>query len=162
MDSKYYIKALTDNETLSLLKDKKFNTLHPVKCDKCGNTTDFRQKLYRVDTKPKKIDEDERQFFLRHHMKQNYNFDLGFIKNWLGPATYDEYFHGHYRDTMTTALYLNDRAAAHGEQVKFARVGLGPLANKFNIENKSAHDALQDCVVTAAVYKKLCQQGLLG
>jgi len=80
MDSKYYIKALTDNETLSLLKDKKFNTLHPVKCDKCGNTTDFQQKLYRVDTKPKKIDEDERQNFLRYHMKKSYNYDSIFFK----------------------------------------------------------------------------------
>ena len=80
MDSKYYIKALTDNETLSLLSNKKFNSLHPVKCNHCGNTTDFQQKLYRVDTKPKKIDEDDRQIFLRYHMKQNYNYDSIFFK----------------------------------------------------------------------------------
>ncbi len=80
MDSKYYIKALTDNEIRSLLSDKKFNSLHPVKCNQCGNTTGFRQKLYRVDTNPKKIDVDESQNFLRYYMKKNYNYDSIFFK----------------------------------------------------------------------------------
>ncbi len=80
MDNKYFIKALPEKEILSLLKDKKFNTLHPMKCNKCGNSTDFQQKLFRVDTEPTKIDEDERQDFLRYHMKQKYNLDSIFFK----------------------------------------------------------------------------------
>lgn len=82
MTIRYYIKELTNNEIKSLLSDKKFSCLHPVKCNQCGNTTDFQQKLYRIDTIPKKIaiDKDERQNFLCYHMKKNYNYDSIFFK----------------------------------------------------------------------------------
>lgn len=138
MDSKYYIKALTDNETLSLLKDKKFNTLHPVKCDKCGNTTDFRQKLYRVDTKPKKIDEDERQFFLRHHMKQNYNFDSIFFKIRNNINYIDTAFCKKCNSNMITYdIKLGDEEFE--EMAKFLNVPV----DEFRLEMRKIHNRLK-------------------
>jgi DNA polymerase III epsilon subunit-like protein len=92
---------------------------------------------------------------------QNYSFDIAFIKKWLGVSTYDTNFHYHHRDTMITANWLNDSAAFHGEKVPFSKVSLQWLCNKLEVQSERAHDALSDCVSTAAVYKKMLQMGLL-
>lgn len=91
---------------------------------------------------------------------QNYSFDIGFIKKWLGFTSYDEHFHYHYRDTMIAANWLNDSAAFHGEKVPFSKVSLQYLCSTFQIKTERAHDALSDCVNTAQVYKKMLQMGL--
>lgn len=93
---------------------------------------------------------------------QNYFFDMPFLKHWLGISLYDSIFHYHPRDTMATAIYLNDRAACHAEEVPFSKVGLTWLARKLGVEMNAsrAHDALSDCQVTAGVYKALVNQGL--
>ena len=138
MDNKYYIKALTDNEILSLLSDKKFNTLHPVKCDQCGNTTDFQQKLYRVDTKPKKIDEDERQIFLRYHMKQSYNFDSIFFKIRNNINYIDTAFCKKCNSNMITYdIKLGDEEFE--EMAKFLNVPV----DEFRLEMRKIHDRLK-------------------
>ena len=93
---------------------------------------------------------------------QNYPFDMGFMKVWLGHETYAEYFHYHFRDTMIVAQYLNDRAGMHAEKVPFSKTSLTWLANKMNVPHEKAHDALADCQTTAEVYRRLLQQGLLG
>jgi len=93
---------------------------------------------------------------------QNYGFDKGFIKAWLGVETYNDYFHYGERDTKAIANYLNDRAAMHVEKVPFSKTSLTWLANKLNVPHEKAHDALADCVTTAKVYQRFLQQGLLG
>lgn len=98
---------------------------------------------------------------------QNYQFDKGFIQGWLGFKQYEELFHYHYRDTMIAANYLNDRASflQPGESVPFSKCSLQWLSKKLGVESDRAHDSLQDCLTTAAVYKKLLTtmpQGLLG
>ena len=92
---------------------------------------------------------------------QNFAFDKGFIMRWLGLDTYDYYFDYHYKDTMIAANYLNDRAAMHAEKVPFSKIRLAWLAKCFDIDHKNAHNALQDCIVTAKVYKKMLLEGLL-
>ena len=91
---------------------------------------------------------------------QNYAFDLRFIQAWLGINMYNEYFNYHYKDTMIAAGYLNDRAAMHGEKVPYSKVNLKWLCNKHNVDNTGAHDALQDCIRTAKVYKEMIKVGL--
>lgn len=88
---------------------------------------------------------------------QNYQFDKGFISAWLGFKHYDELFYYHYRDTMIAANFINDRAAflTPGEPVPFAKCNLQWLATKMGVQTDRAHDALQDCLACAAVYKKL-------
>lgn len=86
---------------------------------------------------------------------QNYQFDRGFISAWLGHKMYEELFHYHYRDTMIAANFINDRAAFMAEPVPFVKTNLQWLAQKLNIQTDKAHDALQDCLTCAGVYKKL-------
>lgn len=82
--------------------------------------------------------------------------DKLFIQQWLGPLTFDLIFHFHYRDTMTTALYLNDRADKQVEQIPFPKVGLQYLVSSLKIETDGrAHTAIDDCVTTAKVYERL-------
>ena len=93
---------------------------------------------------------------------QNYAFDKAFIINWLGAELYNEFFHYHHRDTMCAAAYLNDKAAMHAEKVPFSKLKLTWLAYKLNIEYNNKHDALDDCRVTAEVYRKLLKRGLFS
>lgn len=92
---------------------------------------------------------------------QNYSFDKPFIASWLGRALYDEWFSPHYRDTMHSALYLNDRASFHAHDPKFHKVNLTWLCKVYNVDNPRAHNALSDCCATAAVYKKMCMEGVM-
>lgn len=91
---------------------------------------------------------------------QNYGFDLRFIQAWIGIAMYNEYFHYHYKDTMIAAGYLNDRAAMHGEKVPYSKVNLQYLCSTHKIKTERSHDALQDCLATAKVYKEMLKIGL--
>lgn len=92
---------------------------------------------------------------------QNYAFDKAFIMKWLGFETYEEMFFYHFRDTMSSALFLNDHAAVHGEEVPFKKVNLSWLAKQTNTPLNRAHDALQDCLATAGVYRHLIRQSLV-
>lgn len=96
---------------------------------------------------------------------QNYVFDRAFIYKWLGTETYEYLFHHTFRDTMTSALYLNDRQSFFGEPVPFSKVKLSWLSKKLDVDYQGAHDALQDCLITAEVYRKMLTHvnfGLLG
>lgn len=93
---------------------------------------------------------------------QNYTFDQSFIQAWLGVTTYNDLFSYQYRDTQRAALYLNDRAGMHAEDVPFAITDLDFLARRSGVESVRAHDALSDCVTTAGIYRYMLQRGLLG
>lgn len=93
---------------------------------------------------------------------QNYAFDRAFIQQWLGVQMYNDFFDYHYRDTMITAGYINDRAACHAEVVPFSKINLQWLAKQLNVETDRAHDALQDCLTCAEVYRQLLYRGLKG
>lgn len=85
----------------------------------------------------------------------NYAFDKGFMIQWLGREQYDEFFHWHDRCSMRAAIYLNDLAAMQGEKPPFSKVNLAWLCKALDVPHGRAHDALQDCLATAQVYKKL-------
>ena len=93
---------------------------------------------------------------------QNYAaFDKGHMQAWLGIPEYEDIFDFHCRDTMTTALYLNDRAGMHAEKVPYPKVNLAYLASQLKISHERGHDSLQDCIVTAKVYKRMVEQGVI-
>ena len=85
----------------------------------------------------------------------NYIFDHGFIVKWLGLDLYNQYFHGHYRDTMILASMLNDMHALRLHDVPYNKVKLSWLATQLGIEQFQAHDALEDARVTAEVYRRM-------
>jgi DNA polymerase III epsilon subunit-like protein len=94
----------------------------------------------------------------------NVSFDINFITAWLTQPVYSQFFDYHIRDTACVAQFLNDHAAMHGERVPYSKVNLNWLCNQLNVDfpTKRQHDALQDCIVTAQVYKRLIQHGLLA
>jgi DNA polymerase III epsilon subunit-like protein len=63
---------------------------------------------------------------------------------------------------MVVAAYLNDRAAMHARPVEFNKITLEWVAKVYHIHNDRAHDALQDCIQVANVYKEMCRQGILA
>jgi len=89
---------------------------------------------------------------------QNYQFDKGFLVEWLGCLNYNQRFHYHYRDTMISAMFINDVAESRGAEKPFKSVSLNSLCRVLGIENLKAHDALADCHAEAEVYQKLLLQ----
>jgi DNA polymerase III epsilon subunit-like protein len=88
-------------------------------------------------------------------LAHNWAFESSFLKAWLGVEMTDQLFHSHARDSMLTAIAINDRAACQGEPIPFARVALSTLCTKLNIVNTNPHDALADCLAGAQVYYTL-------
>lgn len=88
-------------------------------------------------------------------LAQNWVFEYGFLKAWLGPDMFAEIFDARYRDTMVSSLYLNDRADFHHERYPFPKNKLSYLASQLKVEQIKAHEALSDCVTTAEVYRRM-------
>lgn len=89
-------------------------------------------------------------------LAHNWLFDRDFIREWVGgPISFDHFFHFHYRDSMTAALFLNDRAEQKMEKPPYPKVSLGYCGSMLSVTNLKAHDALQDCVATAEVYRRM-------
>jgi len=88
---------------------------------------------------------------------QQYSFDEGFIKTWLGDDKYGKIFARGYRDTKTVALFLNDLATVKGQKKPFERVNNKVLTSVLKVSNEKAHDALSDARATAEVYRKMIE-----
>lgn len=84
----------------------------------------------------------------------NLQFDIPFIKEWLGIASYELCFSPHVRDTMTLALACNDIC----DEPPFENVKLSTLCNFFKIEQIAAHTSFDDCIVTAKCYSSLIRK----
>lgn len=85
----------------------------------------------------------------------NWIFDRGFIIDWLGKESFDSFFHYLYRDTQVAALFLNDTNGYRGRKIEFPKVGLGSLVSRLGATNLKPHDALQDALASAEVYRRL-------
>jgi len=87
----------------------------------------------------------------------NYQFDMGFIKKWLGLTTYNDCFHYHYRDSMNAANFLNDRADFRVEERPFDKVSLQKIVTKMELPKRMAHTALDDAINTTLIYKRMVE-----
>ena len=90
-------------------------------------------------------------------MAQNWPFDRSFLIEWLGNASYEHLFSPLYRDTMTIAIFHSDLCDFRSDKVKFVQYNLQYLCQKLGVINQKQHDALQDCIATAEVYRRLLQ-----
>ncbi len=90
-------------------------------------------------------------------LAQNWPFDCEFVSDWLGRESCKQYFDSRYRDSMVAATFMNDRADFQGEPLPHAKVNLQYLASTYKVEHQRAHDALQDCIVTAEIYRLMCK-----
>lgn len=89
---------------------------------------------------------------------QNYCFDRGFLIKWLGPLSFDYIFHPCYRDTLSTSLFMNDFAEYRGEPYPFQKNNLQYLCSTLNVQRDRRHTALDDCIATAEVYRRMVRQ----
>lgn len=88
-------------------------------------------------------------------LAQNWPFDREFIIEWLGRASFEFSFFPVYRDTMTVSAFIRDQQELRSEKISFPQNNLSFLCNNLGIKNQKPHDALQDAIVTAEVYRRL-------
>lgn len=88
-------------------------------------------------------------------LTQNAPFDIPRLQLWLGQDGYEYCFARRGRDTMFSALKMNDEAAWKCQPIPFPNAGLKGLCAKLGIVLDNHHDSLADCIATAAVYKEL-------
>ncbi len=86
-------------------------------------------------------------------LAQNWPFDKSFIVEWLGEKTFDLLFSPRYRDSMVIAAFQSDRQGYLNQKVTLAQYNLTYLAYHAQYKNPKPHDALQDCIATAKIYK---------
>ena len=75
-------------------------------------------------------------------------------------CNFDSFFHPWYRDTLVSAQLLNDKYAMDpncvlDHKVPFPKSNLTYLCACLKIKNLKPHDALQDALATAEVYRKM-------
>lgn len=84
------------------------------------------------------------------------SFDLPFLVEFFGGhESYQEFFRSDVRDVQRSATFLNDLAEHRSEVVPFPRIALYYLCACLDVNNKDQHDAMQDALATAEVYRKL-------
>lgn len=89
---------------------------------------------------------------------QNWPFDREHLIEWLGYKTFDYMFCPYYRDTMCMSLMDNDIAAWHDNPYPYQHNHLGAICSANNIKRDRKHTALDDCVDTAAAFKRMIQR----
>jgi DNA polymerase III epsilon subunit-like protein len=94
-------------------------------------------------------------------LAHNWPFELSFFRSWLGVSLTDKLFHYHARDGMTYALGLNDKSFMRGNKALFRNVGLTDLCKHFGVVNPRPHDALNDALSEAEVYRHLLNVDVL-
>lgn len=159
----FYTNIRLDNPEDVDIKAMKVNKINLINSQKTAPDSDtvrdlFDDWFHKLKIPPTKFGSPRKILPLGH----NYSFDKGFLIKFFGMEDYYTYFDYHNRDTMAVAQYLNDRASFHAERCPFPKVNLAYVVSQLKIDYPIKHDALQDCVVTAEVYRRLCLQGFLG
>lgn len=86
----------------------------------------------------------------------NYNnFDKFVIRNWVGPKNYEYIFDIRVRDTMSAAIWINDRSFFCAEKIPFPKLKLVDMCRYLKIERGDLHTAIGDCLVAAKIYKAM-------
>lgn len=84
---------------------------------------------------------------------QNWQYEAGFLKAWLGVELFHQLFHAYVADTMLIQLFINNWYYMRGEKQPCAEVNLGYLCKKYGIVNTDPHDALADARAEAELLK---------
>jgi DNA polymerase III epsilon subunit-like protein len=88
-------------------------------------------------------------------LAHNWPFDREFIREWLGVKCFEQTIDGRFRDTMSTALAINDLYDRKNEMIPYPKVKLSYIASCLKLDYDRVHNALDDCVLTAKVYREL-------
>src|SRR5262245_33402845 len=77
------IRELTEHETAELIHSAKFNALRPTCCKRCGNTRNFRRKLFWIGGVPKaEQNSDSTQGLIAYHLKERHGVGSVFFKTY--------------------------------------------------------------------------------
>jgi len=87
----------------------------------------------------------------------NWPNDRPYIQSWLGDELFHNLFHPYYRDIISAVQFINDALVWQGEPPDIRQCSVAALARFFNISNPGHHDALNDSLVTAQIYKRLIE-----
>lgn len=82
-------------------------------------------------------------------------FDRAMLVNMLGAPNYDQIFHHHIRDTMSMAIFLNDRATAQYDPPPFKYIKQSEICKVLRITQLEAHTAMDDCLTCLEMYKRM-------
>lgn len=92
-------------------------------------------------------------------MAKNWQFDAGFIGDWLGTETFRSIFHYRARELTAVLHWFNDRADFQSEKAPFPSVKLEDVAGRLGYKF-TAHRAYDDALMTARIYKHLMTRPL--
>jgi hypothetical protein len=74
---------------------------------------------------------------------------------WLGKETFNQYFDYRYRDILSAATFLNDKADFRVENVPVAKVDFSYICSSLKVERDSTKETTTDCLAIAEVYRRL-------
>lgn len=92
-------------------------------------------------------------------LAKNWPFDRDFMKDWLGPHTFNSMFYHRFRDVTPVVEFFNDRADFQNLQAPFPQTALEDVVSRMGLRYPTqAHRSLDDALMTAAVYRRLMFQ----
>ena len=93
----------------------------------------------------------------------NFSFDRTQLHKHFGKDGFESIMHHRYKDSHTSALFINDWAELKEKMVPFKSTRLVDIAKHFGWgDTDGAHRALYDCEMTIFVYNKLIELAETG
>lgn len=88
-------------------------------------------------------------------LAHNWIYDRVILRNSMPFEDVERIFYRRAKDSHTAAVFVNDLYKFKGKKRPFAKTNLSAMASYFGMNTEGAHRALQDCVMSAFVYKNL-------
>lgn len=90
-------------------------------------------------------------------LAHNWIYDRAVLRNSMGFKDVEYMFYRRAKDSHTAAVFVNDLYKSKGLKKPFAKTNLSAMAEFFGMKSEGAHRALQDCLMSAFVYKNLME-----
>jgi DNA polymerase III epsilon subunit-like protein len=88
-------------------------------------------------------------------LAHNWVYDRVVLRNSMPFDDVERIFYRRAKDSHTAAVFVNDVYKSRGKERPFKKTNLSAMAEYFGMDTKGAHRALQDCIMSAFVYKNL-------
>jgi DNA polymerase III epsilon subunit-like protein len=98
---------------------------------------------------------DENKITSIEPLAHNWIYDRVILRNSMEFDDVERIFYRRAKDSHTAAVFVNDLYKFKGKKPPFRYTGLSKMAEYFGMDTSGAHRALQDCLMSAFVYKNL-------
>jgi DNA polymerase III epsilon subunit-like protein len=88
-------------------------------------------------------------------LAHNWVYDRVVLRNSMPFEDVESIFYRRAKDSHTAAVFVNDLYKSMGKERPFKKTNLSAMAEYFGMNPEGAHRALQDCIMSAFVYKNL-------